>query len=50
MVKGRASDLYRSYMRKTLEDTDNLDILQDTVASLIIENDQVQGVKPILDQ
>lgn len=43
-------DLYRSYMRKTLEDTDNLDILQDTVASLIIENDQVQGVKTNLDQ
>lgn len=29
-------DLYRAYMRTTLENTPNLDILQDTVASLLI--------------
>ena len=43
-------DLYRSYMRKTLEDTPNLDILQDTVASLIIDNNAVVGVNTSLDQ
>jgi tRNA uridine 5-carboxymethylaminomethyl modification enzyme len=43
-------DLYRSYMRKTLEDTPNLDILQDTVATLIIDNNSVVGVNTSLDQ
>ncbi|APJ03989.1 tRNA uridine-5-carboxymethylaminomethyl(34) synthesis enzyme MnmG [Silvanigrella aquatica] len=43
-------DLYRSYMRKTLEDTEHLDILQDTVASLILEDNSVKGVKTNLDQ
>jgi tRNA uridine 5-carboxymethylaminomethyl modification enzyme len=43
-------DLYRSYMRKTLEDSKNLDLIQDTVASLIIENNQVKGVQTSLDQ
>lgn len=43
-------DLYRTYMRKTLEDTENLDILQDTVASLILEGDTVCGIRTSLDQ
>lgn len=43
-------DLYRSYMRKTLEHTENLDILQDTVASLLIENNTVCGIITTLDQ
>lgn len=43
-------DLYRAYMRKTLEDTENLDILQDTVASLILDGNSVCGIKTSLDQ
>ncbi len=43
-------DLYRSYMRKTLEDTPYLDILQDTVATLILEENRVTGVNTSLDQ
>lgn len=43
-------DLYRTYMRKTLEDTPFLDILQDTVATLILEKHMVKGVKTSLDQ
>jgi tRNA uridine 5-carboxymethylaminomethyl modification enzyme len=43
-------DLYRTYMRKTLEDTENLDILQDTVASLILDGNHVCGIKTSLDQ
>lgn len=43
-------DLYRTYMRKTLEDTPNLDILQDTVTSLILEKDTIKGIKTLLDQ
>jgi len=43
-------ELYRSYMRKVCENTQNLDLHQDTVASLLIENDTVVGVKTNLDQ
>lgn len=43
-------DLYRSYMRKTLEDTPCLNILQDTVATLILEENRVKGVNTSLDQ
>lgn len=43
-------DLYRTYMRKTLEDTENLDILQDTVASLILDGNEVCGIQTTLDQ
>ena len=43
-------DLYKNYMRKTLEDTENLDILQDTVASLLVKDDKVEGVVTHLDQ
>jgi len=35
--------------RHVLENTDNLDLYQDTVESLIIENNKVRGVKTILD-
>lgn len=43
-------ELYRNYMRKVCENTANLDLHQDTVASLLIENDSVVGVKTNLDQ
>ena len=43
-------DEYRSYMRKTLENTPNLNLMQDTVASLILDGDTVYGVKTHLDQ
>lgn len=43
-------DLYRAYMRKTVENTENLEVMQDTVASLLIEDDTVFGVITTLDQ
>ena len=43
-------DLYRNYMRSTCEKNPNLDLLQDTVASLLLENQSVVGVKTTLDQ
>jgi tRNA uridine 5-carboxymethylaminomethyl modification enzyme len=43
-------ELYRNYMRKVCENTTNLDLHQDTVASLLIEKDSVVGVKTNLDQ
>ncbi|MES2614983.1 MAG: tRNA uridine-5-carboxymethylaminomethyl(34) synthesis enzyme MnmG [Bdellovibrionota bacterium] len=43
-------DLYRTYMRKTLENTKNLDLMQDTVSSLILDGTTVYGVKTGLDQ
>jgi tRNA uridine 5-carboxymethylaminomethyl modification enzyme len=43
-------DLYRTYMRKVLEETENIDLLQDTASSLIIENNNVVGVQTHLDQ
>jgi len=43
-------ELYRNYMRKVCENTANLDLHQDTVASLLIEKDSVVGVKTNLDQ
>lgn len=43
-------DLYRNYMRRTLENTENLDLLQDTVTGLLLDNNQVYGVKTSLDE
>jgi tRNA uridine 5-carboxymethylaminomethyl modification enzyme len=43
-------DLYRTFMRKTLEDTPCLDILQDTVTNLILEENMVTGINTSLDQ
>ncbi|MEY4064237.1 MAG: hypothetical protein RIR26_445 [Pseudomonadota bacterium] len=43
-------ELYRAYMRKVCENTKNLDLHQDTVASLLIEGDTVLGVRTNLDQ
>ena len=49
--RGQADmDLYRNYMRKTLENTANIDILQDTVTSLILDENKVYGVRTSLDQ
>ncbi len=43
-------DLYRDQMRHTVENTENLSLLQDTVASLLIEDGRVIGIKTSLDQ
>jgi tRNA uridine 5-carboxymethylaminomethyl modification enzyme len=43
-------DLYRNYMRKTCENTPNLDLHQDTVAGLLLDENRVVGVKTALDQ
>ncbi|MFZ9521711.1 MAG: tRNA uridine-5-carboxymethylaminomethyl(34) synthesis enzyme MnmG [Silvanigrellaceae bacterium] len=43
-------ELYRNYMRKTCENTQNLDLHQDTVAALLIEENTVVGVQTSLDQ
>lgn len=43
-------ELYRAYMRKVCENTKNLDLHQDTVASLLIEGETVLGVRTNLDQ
>lgn len=43
-------DLYRNYMRKTCENTANLDLHQDTVAALMLEEDRIVGVRTSLDQ
>lgn len=43
-------DLYRHYMRRALEDCSGVDLLQDTVADLILEGDTVCGVTTTLDQ
>ena len=40
--------IYSSEWRSILENTDNLDLLQDTVNELIFEDDKVVGVKTIL--
>lgn len=37
--------LYQQEMKRVLEDTENLDILQGMVDEIIIENDEVKGVK-----
>ncbi|MEN9827082.1 MAG: hypothetical protein RI953_2827, partial [Pseudomonadota bacterium] len=43
-------ELYRNYMRRTCENTQNLDLHQDTVAALLIEENSVVGVQTSLDQ
>ena len=43
-------EMYRSYMRETLENCPNLDLMQDTVSSLILDGNTVYGVKTSLDQ
>jgi tRNA uridine 5-carboxymethylaminomethyl modification enzyme len=43
-------DLYKNYMRRVCEQTRSLDLLQDTVASLILEEDRVYGVKTGLER
>ncbi len=41
---------YRLHMRKVLEQTRNLDLLQDTVSSLLLEENKVLGIKTGLEQ
>ena len=43
-------DEYREYMRKVCHNTPNLNIYQDEVTSLIVENDEVLGVKTKLGE
>ena len=43
-------DKYREYMRKVCHNTPNLNIYQDEVTSLIVENDEVLGVKTKLGE
>lgn len=43
-------DMYKEYMRKVCHNTPNLDIYQDEVAYLIVENDEVLGVKTRLTE
>jgi tRNA uridine 5-carboxymethylaminomethyl modification enzyme len=43
-------ELYRNYMRKVCENTENLELHQDTVTGLLIENETVVGVRTALDQ
>ncbi|TLT08777.1 tRNA uridine-5-carboxymethylaminomethyl(34) synthesis enzyme MnmG [Aliarcobacter thereius] len=43
-------DFYKEYMRKVCHSTPNLDIYQDEVSSLILENDEVLGVKTKLGE
>jgi tRNA uridine 5-carboxymethylaminomethyl modification enzyme len=43
-------DEYKEYMRKVCHSTPNLDIYQDEVSYLIVENDEVLGVKTKLGE
>ena len=43
-------ELYRKYMLKTVENTENLDIIQDTVAGLLMEENICVGIKTSLEQ
>ncbi|WP_066360931.1 tRNA uridine-5-carboxymethylaminomethyl(34) synthesis enzyme MnmG [Aliarcobacter cryaerophilus] len=43
-------DEYKEYMRKVCHNTTNLDIYQDEVSYLIVENDEVLGVKTKLGE
>jgi tRNA uridine 5-carboxymethylaminomethyl modification enzyme len=43
-------DEYREYMRKVCHNTPNLEIYQDEVTSLIVENDEVLGVRTKLGE
>jgi tRNA uridine 5-carboxymethylaminomethyl modification enzyme len=41
-------ELYRNHMRKTLENTPSLDLLQDTVNSFILKNNEICGINTTL--
>ena len=41
---------YRHYMQNIVENTENLDLLQDTVSSFDIKNEKIMGIKTHLDQ
>ncbi len=43
-------DKYREYMRKICHNTDNLEVYQDTVTSLIVKNSEVHGVRTKLGE
>lgn len=43
-------DAYREYMRNVTLNTPNLDVYQDEVSSLIVENEEVKGVKTKLGE
>src|SRR3989344_408724 len=41
--------LYKAFIRKTLENQPNLSIFQQAVADLLIENDEIRGVRTEID-
>ena len=49
ITRGQADKfLYRTKMKTLLEETENLEIMQDSVDELLIENDMIKGVKTAL--
>ncbi|MGL4868531.1 MAG: tRNA uridine-5-carboxymethylaminomethyl(34) synthesis enzyme MnmG [Cetobacterium sp.] len=49
ITRGQADKfLYRTKMKSLLEETENLEIMQDTVDELLIENGEITGVKTAL--
>ena len=49
ITRGQADKfLYRTKMKTLLEETENLEIMQDSVDELLVENDTIKGVKTAL--
>lgn len=49
ITRGQADKfLYRTKMKTLLEETENLEIMQDSVDELLVENDMIKGVKTAL--
>lgn len=49
ITRGQADKfLYRTKMKTLLEETENLEIMQDSVDELLIENDMIKGIKTAL--
>ena len=49
ITRGQADKfLYRTKMKTLLEETENLEIMQDSVDELLLENDMIKGVKTAL--
>ncbi|MCQ9627609.1 tRNA uridine-5-carboxymethylaminomethyl(34) synthesis enzyme MnmG [Cetobacterium somerae] len=49
ITRGQADKfLYRTKMKTLLEETENLEIMQDSVDELLVENDMIKGIKTAL--
>lgn len=49
ITRGQADKfLYRTKMKSLLENTENLDLLQDTVTEIIVESGEIKGIKTAL--